>query len=81
MERCYDVGYDTRNSPIYGGGRGCCWWQKGSRPAKGEQRVQFADARVLHAVRRALICGICSATGSVASKYDREESAFGELKT
>jgi hypothetical protein len=25
--------------------------------------------------------GICSATGGVASKYDREQSSFGELNT
>jgi hypothetical protein len=45
----------------------------------GELRVQLAGARVLQVARRAARRVIFSATGGVASKYDREQSAFREL--
>jgi hypothetical protein len=49
--------------------------------AKGEQRVQLVGAIVLQTTRRAAGRGICSATGGVASKYDRQQSAFEKLNT
>jgi hypothetical protein len=49
--------------------------------AKGERRVEFASARVLQAVRRAVGRSICSASGGIASKYDLEQSAFRELNS
>jgi hypothetical protein len=47
----------------------------------GELRVQLAGARVLKVARRAARRVIFSATGGVASKYDREQSTFRELDT
>jgi hypothetical protein len=43
----------------------------------GTKRVPLAKARVLQVARRAN----GSATGGVASKYDREQSAFKKLNT
>jgi hypothetical protein len=43
----------------------------------GTKRVPLAKARVLQVAR----CGNGSATGGVASMYDREQSAFEELNT
>jgi hypothetical protein len=48
---------------------------------EAERRVQLADARVLKTMRRTVRCGTSSATRGVASKYDREQSAFRELNT